>query len=97
MAARRRVKLTPRFYTLLLLAVLILLMVRLAQGFVAQRSLEREIERRQQGLEATRAEIERLEDEVAEMQSDSYVERRAREDLGLVMPGEERYQVIPVE
>ena len=97
MAARRRVKLTPRFYTLLLLAMVILLVVRLAQGFVTQRSLEREIERKERALEATRAEIERLEDEVAEMQSDSYVERRAREDLGLVMPGEERYQVIPVE
>ncbi|MFO7254148.1 FtsB family cell division protein [Limnochorda sp.] len=97
MATRRRFRVTPRFYALLLVLVLVMLGARLVQGWVAEHRLTRELEVLQEQIEARRAEIQRLEAEVAEMQTEAYVERRAREALGLVLPGEERYQVIPAD
>jgi len=96
-ATRRRFRVTPRFYALLLVLVLVMLGARLVQGWVAEHRLTRELEVLQEQIEARRAEIQRLEAEVAEMQTEAYVERRAREALGLVLPGEERYQVIPAD
>lgn len=92
---RRRFRVTIRFYTLILCVLLVMLLARLGQGWLAERRLAQEQEALERALEAKRAEILRLQEEVAEMQTDAYVERRAREDLGLVLPGEERYQVIP--
>ncbi|HEY8532219.1 MAG TPA: septum formation initiator family protein [Limnochorda sp.] len=95
MPGRRRFRVTIRFYTLILCVLLVMLLARLGQGWLAERRLAQEQEALERALEAKRAEILRLQEEVAEMQTDAYVERRAREDLGLVLPGEERYQVIP--
>lgn len=95
MATRRRFRVTNRFYTLIFLALLLMLVTRLVQGWLTERRLAEERDALQEAIEARRAAIQRLEEDVAEMESDAYVERRAREDLGLVLPGEERYQVIP--
>lgn len=95
MAARRRIKITSRFYALLLLVVLLTLGIRWVQGFAVQRGLQRELEALQVDLDATRSRAAQLEAQVSEMQSDAFVERKAREDLGLVKPGEARYQVVP--
>ncbi|BAS29397.1 FtsB family cell division protein [Limnochorda pilosa] len=97
MASRRRFKVTNRFFALLLTVVLLSLGIRWIQGFVAQRGLEREMEALQADLDATRGRAAQLEAEVSEMRSDAYVERKAREELGLVKPGEERYQVVPAQ
>lgn len=56
---------------------------------------QRQVESTQVKLEALVAENARLEDEAALLQTPAEVERIAREELGLVRPGEVGYHVQP--
>ena len=47
-------------------------------------------------LAALEAANEQLEDEIAALKTPVEIERRAREDFGLVRPGETAYLVVPV-
>jgi len=56
----------------------------------------------QNKMDQARAEIARIEAEVAELeqqltslQTDDEIERRARQDFDLVFPGEESYRILP--
>jgi hypothetical protein len=58
---------------------------------------QRQVANTEAKLEAVAEENLQLERQIASLQTDSGVERLAREQLGLVRPGETGYQVEPIE
>lgn len=86
---RRRIH--PRFWCLLILFMLIVFGVSFA---MAQHSLQNgaaELAEASETRDALRSKIETLRTELAFTQSDEYIIRVARDELGMVMPGEIRY------
>lgn len=84
----RRWKVTPRFWALLAAAFALYMAVSYATGFWHIWRLEREIARVRAELQRLEAENAALQAQLSYMQSDEYIEKVAREELGLVMPGE---------
>lgn len=81
----------PRFF--LLLALIAALVFAAGTGMVNMRMRQdarrlAEVRREQQALVD---EISRLEQEIQYVQTDDYVKNAARDELGLIMPGEIRY------
>ncbi|MDO4355661.1 MAG: septum formation initiator family protein [Clostridia bacterium] len=81
----------PRFFLILsVIAALVFVagttMVRMRMNRDAQRLAEVRLEQ-----QALVDEIGRLEQQIEYVQTDDYVENAAREELGLIMPGEIRY------
>jgi cell division protein FtsB len=52
-------------------------------------------DRAREQLEVFQEENERLEERARDLRDDDTIEQKAREDLGLVMPGEESYGILP--
>lgn len=75
------------------LAVMLVGLVPFRQ-ILNQRSAVSAAEDRLVALEETN---EQLEDEIAALRTPVEIERRAREDFGLVRPGETAYLVVPVD
>ncbi|MBO2521094.1 MAG: septum formation initiator family protein [Clostridia bacterium] len=88
----RRWKVTPRFWTVLGIAVLLSIAASYAAVLRQAARLEARIAEVHAKIAATEASIEAKRAELEYLQSDQYIERVAREQLGLVMPGE-----IPVK
>lgn len=89
MSKKRNVK--PRFYLLLMMVLLaVFLGVYLSQsGFMSRRAEQiAQLEAQRNLAEQQNAELER---KIAFSKTDEYVERVAREELGLLKPGEIRY------
>ncbi|MFV0428138.1 MAG: FtsB family cell division protein [Arachnia sp.] len=85
-------------WRLILLAVVIAaLAVTLTQSLRVYFSQAHEIAALREEIEATRAEIDQLNDELTRWDDPAYVEAQARERLGWVMPGETGYRVIGVD
>jgi cell division protein FtsB len=84
---------------LLALASLVAVVVTAAGIFPFRQIIadRRTVSLAQEKLLALRGENSRLEDEVAALGSDAEVERLAREQLGLVFPGETAYVVVVPE
>jgi cell division protein FtsB len=84
---------------LLALACLVAVVVTAAGIFPFRQIIadRRTVSLAQEKLLALRGENSRLEDEVAALGSDAEVERLAREQLGLVFPGETAYVVVVPE
>jgi cell division protein FtsB len=83
----------------LLLAFLMLLVVAVAGIFPFRQLLaqERAVDLSQAKLDALVDENRRLEQQIGALQTDQEVERLAREDFGLVMPGEVGYVAVVPE
>lgn len=88
---RRRWRATHRFWNLLTLVVGLWLLVGFAQGLVKMALLHAHIDRLEKQMAVVDAEKRRLEARVKEMSSDAYIEKVAREELGLAKPGETLY------
>jgi len=84
----RRWRVTPRFWALLAAAFALYMAVSYITGFVQIWKLEAEIERVRARIAVVEAENEALRRQLSYLQSDEYIEKVAREELGLVMPGE---------
>lgn len=80
-----------------LVAVLLLiyLAVSLGSQFNKLSIMQQDIQRMQQEIEQMKEKNEALRSELQLVQSDAYVERTAREKLGLVKPGETRVVAVP--
>ena len=63
------------------------------EGLLRSNALEARITAAQAEIEALQRDADQLAALVAWLESDEYVERTAREDLGLVRPGEESFAV----
>ena len=69
----------------------------LASQYMEQRQVQLEIERNQQLLKEQQEVNHSLKDEKARLNDPEEVEKRAREDLGLVKPGEVPVRTIPAK
>lgn len=85
---RKRIKLAPRFWALLGILIVIYAGAAYAVGFLKIHGLTREIAKTEQLLADIEAENERLRQQLEYMSTDEYIEAVAREQLGLVYPGE---------
>lgn len=93
--SRKRWRVTPRFWGLAVAVFTMYMAVAYITGFVQIWRLQNEIERVQAEIEMIEAENERLREELAYLMSDEYIEKVAREELGLVMPGETAVILTP--
>ena len=87
----RRLHVRPRFWLLLSLTAALVFCVSL---LVAQNRLNAagaQVDALTQQRDALVREIGELQGELNFVQTDAYVERAARDELGLIMPGEVRY------
>lgn len=95
---RRRRRVTPRFF---LMSGVVIVMAYLCYGYVDGfikmthlRASLREVKQQAAVLETRNRQLLQ---ELERLQSDRYIEKVAREQLGLVMPGEKVYVVITGE
>ncbi len=90
---RPRVRITPRaaILTIVLTALLLYLVVPL-RAYLAQRDRLEQLTRRTQALEQGNGELRR---EIERLEDPRYLERLARECLGMVRPGEIAFVVVP--
>lgn len=86
--ARRRWRVTPRFWLILMLVFGAYMAYAYITGFIEIARLERAIAAVEKEIEKVTLENEALRRELARLQSPEYIEKVAREELGLVMPGE---------
>lgn len=87
----RRIRVRPRFWVLLIALTVCVFFggyavtqARLAKGAQRQAALKEE-------YRLLSEEITALKEDIAFAQTDAYVERIARSELGLILPGEIRY------
>ncbi|HHW14401.1 MAG TPA: septum formation initiator family protein [Firmicutes bacterium] len=92
LAVHRRSAVNRRLAALLL-ALVAWACVGYVAGFVRVVALKRDIARVERELQATLRQNRELEKMVAEMQKPEYIERMAREKLGLMRPDEVRFMV----
>jgi hypothetical protein len=82
---------------LALVAVVAVLALSYAGSLTVYLSQQRDIQVTQAENDARRAEISRLEDEVARWSDPDYVRAQARDRLGWVLPGEIGYRIITAD
>jgi cell division protein FtsB len=88
-------RLRPRLHiTLLVITVIVMLSMAAAPARQVW-SVNSQIAREEQRLEALREENARLEARLERLEDPDYLEKLARERLGLVKPGEKSYVVVP--
>ena len=87
----RRFNPRPRFYMFMIVALLAVLAVSFTVGALKLREGDAVLADKKQERNALSAEISDLQDEIDFAQTDEFVERTARDELGLIMPGEVRY------
>ncbi len=88
---QRRLRASPRFYVFIILLMLALF----ALSFTISQLRYRRLSAHADALAQTRAElaleVRQLDERLKYVQSDAYVERVARDELNMLMPGEVRY------
>ncbi|MBO8141137.1 MAG: septum formation initiator family protein [Firmicutes bacterium] len=92
---RARFRIRPRFF--LAMGVLFLagyVVYSYVEGFLQLRVLRAEVRQVREQIEALEAENARLRAELERYNSDPFIERVAREELGLVRPGETPVLVV---
>ena len=84
-----------RLFKLILLLVVVVIGCKFYQNYRNIRKLEQAIMKLENSIGIARGEKARLEEELKNINNPEFIERVAREELGLVKPGE--LLVIPVE
>ena len=87
----RRFNPRPRFYMFMIVTLLAVLAVSFTVGALKLREGDAVLADKKNERNALSAEISDLQDEIDFAQTDEFVERTARDELGLIMPGEIRY------
>ena len=87
---RKKLSMPWVFAGVLFIAVAVAFVFRQAEVMAVQKTLTE----RQSQIDHYRSLNESLAEQVAALQSDEYIEKAAREKLGLVKPGEVQYMVI---
>ena len=86
-----RYRIAPRFYVFLIAVMLIVFGVSFAVSYGRLQSEIDQLNAAKAEQDALTAEIAALKQEYTDIQTDEYVERIAREELGMLYPGEIRY------
>ncbi len=99
MNAKTTNKKRKRFSWFRLLGVLVavLLLVKLCQQYQSYLSMLDQLEQYEEELALAESEYQAVLDKKELLYNDSYVERLARENLGMVKPGEIRVSTVKVE
>ena len=87
----RRLHVRPRFWLLLSLTAALVFCVSLLVAQSRLNAAGAQVDALTQQRDALVREIGELQEEIDFVQTDAYVERAARDELGLIMPGEVRY------
>ncbi len=87
--------LRSRFFKIILLGIVVLIACKFYQNYRNIRKLEYTITELENSIITARNEKARLEEELKNINNPEFIERVAREELGLVKPGE--LLLIPVE
>ncbi|MBO4861490.1 MAG: septum formation initiator family protein [Firmicutes bacterium] len=77
--------------------VLIVVAVIFGQSVLRIMELRRQKAAAQRQLDILRERLEQLEDELARVQTDEYIEQQARTHLRMIFPGETVYILVPAE
>lgn len=88
-------RLTPRFWFVISGLFIAYMAVSYVTGFVQIARIKGEIRQVQAEIDAVEQHNEALREELMYLQSDEYIEKVAREQLGLVKPGETAVRVAP--
>lgn len=91
---RKRWRVTPRFFLILLGLLCLWITIGFANRYLHIVLLQGKIVRVEREIAATTSRNEATRRQIQDMQSDVYIEKIAREKLGLIKPGETVY--IPV-
>lgn len=86
-----RYRIAPRFYVFLIAVMLIVFGVSFAVSYGRLQSEIDQLNAAKAEQDALTAEIAALKQEYTDIQTDEYVERIARDELGMLYPGEIRY------
>jgi len=87
----RRYHAAPRFYLFLIAFMLVVFGVSFGVSFGRLVSEARQLNTALAERDAISGDIAALRQEFTDMQTDEYIERLAREELGMLYPGETRY------
>ena len=88
---RRRIRVQPRFYLLLICALLFFFGLSCGLNLLELLHQEKRILLMQEERNALAQQLQALEGELAYARTDAYVEHIARSELNLIYPGEIRY------
>ncbi|NMB12325.1 MAG: septum formation initiator family protein [Firmicutes bacterium] len=88
---RKRWRITPRFFLFLLVVILIWVGVGFANRYLHIVLLQGKIVKVEREIAAIKSRNKAIRQQIEEMQSDAYIEKVAREKLGLIKPGETVY------
>ena len=86
-----RYRIAPRFYVFLIAVMLIVFGVSFAVSYGRLQGEIDQLNAAKAEQDALTAEIAALKQEYTDIQTDEYVERIARDELGMLYPGEIRY------
>ncbi|MBQ4090445.1 MAG: septum formation initiator family protein [Clostridia bacterium] len=86
-----RYRIAPRFYVFLIAVMLVVFGVSFAVSYSRLQDEIDQLNAAKAEQDALTAEIAALRQEYTDIQTDEYVERIAREELGMLYPGEIRY------
>lgn len=86
-----QLRIQPRFCLILIAVMLVVFTVSIGISFYDLRSGEKRLAAAEAEYSALLDELEVLREELAFAGTDEYVERVARDELGMMMPGEIRY------
>lgn len=86
-----RLRIQPRFCVFLIAVMLIVFSVSIGLSIRELHVGEQRLDQVQAEYTALQYELDALRSELAYTQTDDYVERVARDELGMMMPGEIRY------
>lgn len=87
----RKYRIRPRFWLMMSLAAAVVFAGTFAVTGHKLSQVERALEQRIDQRDEIVREIGQIEERIAFVQTDEYVERMARDTLGLIKPGEIRY------
>lgn len=88
---RRRIRIRPRFYLLLICMLLIFFGLSCGLNLLELCRQEKRVALLQEKRNALAQQLQALEGELAYARTDAYVEHIARSELNLIYPGEIRY------
>ena len=90
--ARRRWKITPRFFILMLCLICLWVAGGFAMRYLRIVMVQSKVTRVEREIAAMERRNEAIREQIEYMQSDEYIEKTAREKLGLVKPGDIVYK-----
>lgn len=86
-----RYKIAPRFYCFLIVCMLVVFGVSFAISYGRLTGEVNSLNAAKAEQQELAAEVAELRQEISDIQTDEYIERMAREELGMLYPGEIRY------